>query len=60
MFFKVITAIVAADAFRSHREEQEREAWVKAWQRAMAETPPPPGLNLPPGVAWPDAPERPC
>lgn len=59
MFFKVLAAIVAAHAFRSQREEQEREAWVKAWQRAMAESPPPPGVKLPPGVAWPDAPERP-
>lgn len=53
MFFKVLAAIVAADAFRSQREEQEREAWVRAWQRAMAATPPPPGVELPPGVAWP-------
>lgn len=60
MFFKVLAAIVAADAFRSHREEQEREAWVRAWQCAMATAPPPEGTRVPPGVAWPEAPERPC
>src|SRR5438477_561951 len=47
MFFKVLAAIVAADAFRSHREEQEREAWVAAWQRAVATVPPPPAAPSP-------------
>ena len=60
MFFKMLAAVVAADAFRSHREEQEREAWVRAWQRAMAAAPPPQGVELPPDLAWPEAPERPC
>ncbi len=60
MFFKVLAAIVAADAFRSRREAQEREAWIRAWQRAVAAAPPPDGVRLPPGVAWPEAPERPC
>lgn len=60
MFFKVLAAIVAADAFRSQREEQEREAWVQAWQRAMASMPPPPGVHIPPGATWLQAPERPC
>lgn len=59
MFFKVLAAIVAADAFRSHREEQEREAWVRAWQRAMAAAPAPPGVELPPGAVWPAPSEHP-
>jgi len=61
MFFKVLGAIVAADAFRSHREEQEREAWVAAWQRAVATVPPPPAAPSPQAHGAPllDAPERP-
>lgn len=60
MFFKVLAAIVAADTFRSRREAQEREAWIRAWQRAVATAPRPEGVRLPHGVAWSEPPERPC
>jgi hypothetical protein len=57
VFFQLLAAIIAGEAIRSHREEQEREAWVKAWERAMTAAPAR-GSQLPPAW-WAKAPERP-
>lgn len=39
MFFKVIAAIVTADAFGRHMREQQRRGWLAEEERRLAPTP---------------------
>ena len=63
MFFKVLTAIVTADAFDRHMREQQHRAWMadEARRQAAALAPtatPSPGRTAVDASAW-TAPERP-
>lgn len=63
MFFKVLTAIVTADAFDRHMREQQHRAWVaeEARRQAAAVTPmatPGQDRTSADASAW-SAPERP-
>lgn len=66
MFFRVLAAIVTADAFDRHMREQQRCAWgaeEARRQAAASALPPAPGAGVPtaPGGAWDSrAPERPA
>lgn len=53
MFFKVLAAMVTADAFDRHRREQQRRAWMAAdtGQTATPGAAPAPVRVVPPATA---------